>query len=174
MSVPPRIALVGFMGSGKSTVGRGLAARLGYTFVDTDDLVHERTGKTPAEIFRDEGEDAFRAIEARVIAEAIAIEGRVLATGGGAFMAPVNSEALLANTLVVHLRCEFDEAYRRSAADGGRPLLDAGKTAARTLYQERKDKYSRAHVAIDTTHRQPAEVVDEVIRLLDESARTQP
>jgi len=174
VSRPPRIALVGFMGSGKSTVGRDLAARLGYAFVDSDEAIRDRTGRTPAEIFRADGEPAFRAIEAEVLSRLIRVERQVLATGGGAFIAAPIAEALLAGSRVVHLHCDFEEAYRRSVGAGGRPLLDAGKTAAWTLYQERKDKYSRAHVEIDTTHRQPAEVVDEVIRLLDETSRTQP
>ncbi|MBP6704794.1 MAG: shikimate kinase [Vicinamibacteria bacterium] len=166
MSSPSRIALVGFMGSGKSTIGPLLAGRLAYDFVDLDREIESRAGARVSDIFATRGESTFREIEGRVLAELLGAEARVLATGGGAFAQPKAAETLLARAFVVHLDCDFDEACRRAALQGGRPLLENGPAAAAALYAERKDKYARAHVTIDTTLRSPEEVVAEIARLL--------
>lgn len=164
--MPPRIALVGFMGSGKSTVGRILADRIGYRFVDSDDEIESRARARVSEIFRLRGEAFFREIEEEAIRDLLQADGRVIATGGGAFAHPGCAEALLTRAFTVHLDCDFTEAFRRVAGLGGRPLVDRGETQARALYAERKDKYSRAHIAVDTTHRSPDEVATDVLRLL--------
>ncbi len=166
MNLPSRIALVGFMGSGKSTAGRILAARIGYRFVDTDDEIESRARAKVSEIFRLQGEAFFRNLEEQAIRDLLEADGRVIATGGGAFAQEACAEALLARAFTVHLKCDFAEAFRRVADLGGRPLVDRGEIQARALYAERKDKYSRAHVTVDTTHRSPDDVAAEVLRLL--------
>jgi len=166
LNLPSRIALVGFMGSGKSTIGPLLAARLAYDFVDVDREIESRAGARVSEIFGTRGEAAFRELEGQVLAELLGAEGRVLATGGGAFVQPKAAETLLERAFVVHLACDFEEACRRAAAQGGRPLLEKGPAAAAALYAERKDKYARANVTVDTTQRSPEEVVAEIARLL--------
>ncbi len=154
------------MGSGKSTVGPLLASRLGYRFIDVDNEVEARAGKSVADIFRTEGEAAFRDLEARAIQDLVGSEAVVLATGGGAFAQPRCAEALISAALTVHLHCDLDEARRRVAGRGTRPLLEKGESALKALYAERKDKYAQAHVTIDASHRSPEEVAEEVFRLL--------
>ena len=166
MNLPPRIALVGFMGSGKSTVGRILADRIGYRFVDSDEEIESRAQAKVSEIFRLRGEAYFRELEEEAIRHLLEADGRVIATGGGAFAQPACAEALLTRAFTVHLDCDFAEAFRRVAGLGGRPLVDRGETQARALYAERKDKYSRAHVTVDTTRRSPDDVSTEVLRLM--------
>jgi shikimate kinase len=169
LSPPARIALVGFMGSGKSTIGPLLASRLAYEFVDVDHEIEARTGARVSEIFATRGEAAFRELEWHVLVELLGADGRVLATGGGAFVQPKGAQTLLARAFVVHLNCDLEEACRRAAAQGGRPLLEKGPAAAAGLYAERKDKYARANVTVDTTQRSPEEVVAAIARLLPQT-----
>jgi len=164
--LPTRIALVGFMGSGKTTVGRLLAERVGYDFVDSDDEIESRSGLRVGDIFRLHGESFFRELEEGAVRLVLQASGRVIATGGGAFVRPACAEVILARSFTVHLDCDFDEAFRRAAIQGGRPLVEKGETDVASLYAERKDKYSRAHATVDTTRLSPEEVVQRVLRLL--------
>jgi len=166
LSLPSRIALVGFMGSGKTTVGRLLAARLGFDFVDSDDEIESRARLKVGDIFRIHGEAYFRVLEEGAIEDLLRADRRVIATGGGAFARPSCADPLLARAFTVHLDCDFQEAFRRATAQGGRPLVEKGESDAASLYAERKDKYSRAHAAVDTTRLSPEEVVQSVLRLL--------
>lgn len=164
MTPPRRIALVGFMGSGKTTVGRLLAARLGYAFVDTDAEIESATSMNVFDLFATRGEAFFRARERETIIEVVDRDAQVIATGGGAFIPPECAEVLLRTTFTVFLGCDFEEAWRRAQAMGARPLLKNGKDAAAALYADRKDKYARAHAVVDTTHRSPEEVVQAVLK----------
>ena len=128
MSLPARIALVGFMGSGKTTVGRRLAERIGYDFVDSDDEVEARSGLKVGDIFRLHGEAFFRELEEGAVRRLLQANHRVIATGGGAFAQPACAEELLARSLTIHLSCDFAEAMRRAVPQGGRPLVDQGRT----------------------------------------------
>ena len=166
MSLPARVALVGFMGSGKTTVGRLLADRIGYDFVDSDDEIEARSGLRVGDIFRLHGEAFFRELEEGAVRHLLQSSARVIATGGGAFVQAACANELLARAFTVHLSCDFAEAFRRAAAQGGRPLVEKGETDVASLYAERKDKYSRAHATVDTTTRSPDEVVSDVLRLL--------
>lgn len=154
------------MGSGKSTIGPLLAARLAYGFVDLDREIEARTGATVSETFATGGEAAFRELEGQLLVELLGGDRLVLATGGGAFAQPKGARSLLERSFVVHLDCDFSEACRRATAQGGRPLLEKGPAVAAELYAERKDKYARANVTVDTTQRSPEEVVTEIARLL--------
>ena len=169
MSLPARIALVGFMGSGKTTVGRLLAARIGYAFFDSDDEIAARAKAAVSDIFRLHGETFFRELEEKAIRDLLEGEGRVIATGGGAFSQPRCAEHLLARSFTVHLACDFSEALRRTAASGGRPLLEQDRAQVASLYAGRKDKYARAHTSVETTGRSPDEVVSDVLLRLPPS-----
>lgn len=154
------------MGSGKSTVGRLLAIRTSYRFVDTDDEIAARAQASPSEIFRRHGEVYFRDLERQAIHDLLQSSGIVLATGGGAFAQDACAEDLLDRAFTIHLSCDFDEAFRRVAGQGGRPLVEPGRAATEALYVERKDKYARAHASVDTTQRTPDEVVSDVLSLV--------
>lgn len=166
MTLPERIALVGFMGSGKTTVGRLLADRIGYAFIDSDDVIEARAETPVSEIFRRHGEAWFRRLEELALREILKSTRRVIATGGGAFAQPACAQALLDQSFTVHLSCDFPETFHRASLQGGRPLVEEGELDVASLYAERKDKYSRAHVTVDTTHRSPEEVVTDILRLL--------
>lgn len=118
------IILTGFMGTGKSTLGRVLAAELGYKFVDTDQLIEERLDKTIAEFFQDAGEAAFRKIEAKLAQELSKMRGLVIATGGGLMLNPENSAALGETGQILCLTATPEEILERiSRQPGTRPLL---------------------------------------------------
>ena len=145
---PRQIVLVGLSGVGKSTVGRALAERLGWEYVDTDDLVTAREGKTSADIITARGEPAFRDIEARVVLEAARRESVVIATGGGAFQRGANRRALGERGLICFLDATPTEIARRLRADAQtspRPLVDGDLDAnLARLDAERRPNYNHA------------------------------
>lgn len=170
--MPPRnIILVGFMASGKTSVGRALADRTGWTLVDADDVIVARAGKPIHRIFAEDGEPAFRELESRVIADLCAGERQVIASGGGAFVSERNREVMLAGGRVFFLSASPAEILRRVREEdaGGpiRPLLapppGSGQDydpAARIaeLLAQRMPAYGQAHHAVDTDALTPEEV----------------
>ena len=165
----PGIYLVGFMASGKSTVGRHLAHRLGWNFFDTDSEIEAAERVTVAELFAKRGEPEFRRIETEIIRQHVRwIErGRpaVVALGGGAFVSPANRELLDNNGIAVWLDCPFEKVAQRVAAAGHgtvRPLAsDAGQFAE--LYRTRRDAYGLADVRITIESDDPESVVDIIL-----------
>jgi shikimate kinase len=161
------IVLIGPMGSGKTTVGGLVADRLGVAVRDTDHDVEATTGRAISEIFVDEGEDAFRALERAAVAEALATHDGVLALGGGAVLDP-ETRALLAGHDVVFLRVGLSDAVKRVGLGTARPLL-LGNVRGRikTLLDERAPIYeSVATLVVETDGREPAEIADEIIATL--------
>lgn len=161
-----RILLVGFMASGKSAVGRILAAWLGWQFVDFDVVIEERAGRTIPEIFRESGEAAFRRLEAAVGEELLARERVVLAAGGGWAASPGRLDALDAHTLSVWLRVSPETAVERArTASPGRPLLDVADplAAARELLAGREPHYRRARLAVDTERAGAEEIAGRIL-----------
>jgi shikimate kinase len=147
------VYLVGMMGAGKTTVGRLLARRLKLRFLDSDHEIERRCGAAVPLIFDIEGEDGFRARESAVLAELTALEGVVLATGGGAVLAEDNRRRLAACGAVVYLRAQPEDLYERVRQDRNRPLLATADPLARlrTLYLERDPLYrSVADLVVDT------------------------
>lgn len=167
---PARIVVVGFMAAGKSTVGALLAERLGWGFVDFDDRIRERTGRTAGELIRDRGEAAFRELEAAVTDELAGAEGVVLAPGGGWASRPELLDRLGPRSIRVWLRVSPDEALRRARADRvDRPLLGApeGRRERVTeLLESRVPHYARAEIVVDVDGREPEVVVEEILRRL--------
>lgn len=168
--VPGRnLVLIGLMGSGKSTVGRMVAARLDRPFVDTDAVVEAELGMSVAEVFASQGERAFRAAEAQAIRHVSALRGQVVAVGGGAVVAQDNVRHLKATGDVVLLQAEPAELAARVAAAGveTRPLLaDSGDVEARlgALLAARADAYrDAADVTLETGGRTATEVVDDLL-----------
>ena len=169
------VFLVGMMGSGKSTVGPLLAARLGRPFLDSDRCVEEAAGRSIAEIFAAEGEEHFRRLERETI-EAHAKDGAVMALGGGAIAQPGAPERLAALGRVVYLRARVESLLGRVGGARSRPLLaglDAEGRRARLdeILAEREPAYATAGVVVDTDDRSPQDVADELVRRLGEGAR---
>ena len=159
------VTLTGFMGSGKTTVGKVLADFLGCPFFDLDDLIVKKAGKSIPDIFAQDGEAAFRQLEAQILRQQVekyAESTVVLALGGGAVLAPASASLLHEKTVCIYLRASLDTLLGRLASEtAGRPLADASlaeRLASREpLYEE------TAHVTIDTDGLSPDEVADEII-----------
>ena len=171
----PVAVLIGAPGAGKSTVGRLLAVRLGVPFADTDELVETRAGRVIADIFTNDGEPAFRALEEDVVADALLTHGGVLALGGGAVLAE-RTRASLADHAVVHLAVGMAAGVRRTGLSTARPLL-AGVNPRATfsaLLTERLPVYravSRHEIATDELT--PEEVTESVTAFLGRHGRTE-
>jgi shikimate kinase len=161
----PSIFLVGPMGAGKTAVGRRLAQMLGLEFVDSDDVIEERSGVDIPFIFEREGEAGFRERERRVIDDLTARPGIVLATGGGAAMDPASRACLRDRGFVVYLHTSVEHQLRRTRGGRPRPLLSRGdprETLARLLAIRDPQYREIAHLVIDTDGRKVPAVVDEI------------
>ena len=159
------ITLTGFMGSGKTTVGKVLADFLGCPFMDLDDLVVKKAGKSIPDIFAQDGEPAFRQLEARLLRQTVekyAENTAVLALGGGAVTTPASASLLHEKTVCIYLRATLDTLLERLAGEtAGRPLADEAMAAR---LAEREPLYEEtAHVIIDTDGLAPDEVADEIV-----------
>lgn len=164
------LVLVGLPGSGKSTVGRQLARRLGLPFRDSDHEIEQRIGCTIREFFEREGEAAFRDIEQDVIRDLAQAGPGVLATGGGAVLRPANREQLRAAGPVVYLRSPPEELFRRLRHDSQRPLLqvDDPLQRLRALYGERDPLYRETcHYVIETGRPSVSTLVNMVLMQLE-------
>ena len=147
------IILVGLMGSGKTSVGKVLARLLGKDFFDSDHEIERVTGVRIPVIFEIEGEAGFRAREHKMIAEVMARENILLATGGGAVLAKENRELLRARGMVIYLRAPVKSLLKRTLRDRNRPLLQVPDPAAKLteLYEQRDPLYREtAHLIVDT------------------------
>jgi 3-dehydroquinate synthase len=166
------LIITGFMGTGKSKVGREVARHLGRDFVDMDALIEQRVGMTIPEIFAQRGEGFFRQQEHELCQELAPKRGLVIATGGGALIPEENRRALGASGLLVCLTCEVEEILRRLAQVEDRPLLEVADRRERieTLLAERREAYNRIPHQIDTTGLTVGEVAGKVIALLESEA----
>lgn len=175
------IVLTGFMGTGKTAVGRILAQKLGYSFLDMDEQIERDAGLPIRKIFRKRGEAAFREMEQRAVELVCLLDRFVIATGGGAVLRPANREALGRNGFLVNLSASVEEILRRLSPDHlrNRPLLagrgrgapepEATRKAAEKLLAEREPAYARCDLRLDTTGRKPEEVAAEILRRLPDS-----
>lgn len=164
------IALLGFMGTGKTTVGQILAARFGMAFVDMDHLIEERTGKPVSRIFAEDGEPHFRALERGLVKELSAKQGLVIGAGGGVVLNADNVSDLSSSGLVVCLTAGPDTVLARLAGDNKRPLLEGGEKAAKILklLESRRCLYDSIPHKVDTSHLTPAEVSEKIAAMLSE------
>ncbi|MGC5032094.1 shikimate kinase [Micromonospora sp. DT229] len=163
----PVCVLVGAPGSGKTTVGQLLAAELGVEFRDTDTDIERQAGKPIPEIFVDEGEEHFRALERAAVAAALASCEGVLALGGGAVLDEATRGALIGHR-VVHLSVELTDAVKRVGLGVGRPLLAINPRATlKYLLDQRRPLYAEvATETVVTDGRTPAEIAAEILPLL--------
>ena len=169
------VILVGFMGAGKSSVGRILATRLGRCFVETDEMITATEGRPIPEIFTEKGEAHFRALEDEAVRLLALKRGDVIATGGGLPCGAGRAESLRAIGTVVWLSGDFSALYERALRDGDRPML-SGKTReqAEALYEARKTFYARADLTVDTTELNPDQVAARVAAALAERLHNPP
>ncbi|MGI8741075.1 MAG: shikimate kinase [Bryobacteraceae bacterium] len=164
----PGIYLVGFMASGKTTVGRRLADSLGWSFVDTDEDIEAQQGATISDIFDQRGEQEFRRLEIQAILSRISMVERgkptVVVLGGGAFVQQPHFELLENNGVTVWLDCPLGTILRRVSQSSHRPLArDPEKL--KTLYELRRAAYARADFRIDITGDDPGPAVESILRL---------
>ena len=160
------LALIGFMGTGKSSVGRLLAAALHYELADTDHLIEQRAGKSIPEIFAQQGEAAFRDMERQLVAEMAGWRQTVIATGGGLGAEAGNLESLKQHALVVCLWASAESLAQRLRHQSHRPLLaqDPDPLARiRELLERRVPFYKQADVLVNTESRSLREVADHVL-----------
>lgn len=167
----PKAVIIGPPGSGKTTVGGALAERLGVALRDTDADVEAAAGKPIGEIFIDDGEERFRELERAAVAAALAEHAGVVALGGGAVLAAETQE-LLAGHTVVYLKAGLAEAIKRVGLNSARPLLVLNpRSQMRKLLAERLPIYeSLGTIGVDTDGRDPADIVEEIVKALDGAA----
>jgi shikimate kinase len=161
------LILVGFMGAGKSSVGRLLARRLGRCFVETDDMITAREGRSIPEIFAQQGEAYFRAAEEEVLGLLALKGGDVIATGGGLPCRDGRMERLRELGTVIWLAGDFDTLYARAVKAGARPML-AGRSReeVEALYRARELYYRHAHLTVDAEGLGPDQVAARVLHAL--------
>jgi len=161
------IVLIGFMGSGKSSVGKRLAQSLGWDFVDTDYEIAAITNLSVAEIFRRHGETRFRSEERIVVARLSQKRQLVIATGGGTVLNQLNWDALARNGIMIGLHASLDAILSRIGHKNDRPLLKGPREEIEKLWSERQKYYVQADFTIDTTQKTIDEVVSEILELLE-------
>jgi shikimate kinase len=159
------IALIGFMGSGKSSVGRMLAAQLKFEFMDTDDLIERRAGRTITEIFDRDGEARFRQFERELVEQMVSWRRKVISTGGGLGASQENLISLKHHSLVVCLWASPEQIWRRVSRQSHRPLLHDPDPLMKiqTLLAIRRPFYVQADVLISSDNRSVREVTSHIL-----------
>ena len=162
--VRPNVVLIGFMATGKTSVGQIVAARLGRPFVDTDALIEAEAGRSVPRIFAEDGEAAFRRLEAEAVVRAAAAGGRVIATGGGVVLSRENMDRLRRHGLIIALWADPKAILARVGRGGDRPLLgDDPERRVHRLLEERSEFYRKADIVVETSALSLDEVADRVI-----------
>ena len=164
-----RVFLLGFMGAGKTTIGRRVAGRLGWTFTDLDETIAARQQRSISRIFADEGEAAFRQYERAALEEVLAVTAErsaVIALGGGTMAQPGNNKLVQdANGITVWLDCPLEELLRCCEGQNGRPLFQ-DPAQFRELYRQRRPFYEKSEFRVDSSALDPAKVVEEILQCL--------
>jgi len=160
------IYVTGFMGAGKTTIGKQLAEQLQLRVMDTDQMIEEIYGKSITEIFAEDGETTFRMYEKEIL-KTLPTDNIVITTGGGIVIQKENREWMRENGIVIYLHCEPEEIFRRLAHDNTRPLLKQNKKEEiRRLLLERLPYYKEANITVNTTKLAVQEVVDDIVKRL--------
>jgi shikimate kinase len=163
--IPSNIYFIGLMGAGKTTVGKNIAKNLGKVFYDTDLVIEQRTGVKVSTIFELEGEAGFRKRESAMIEELSQLDDIVMATGGGAVLAPENRDNLKQHGYVIYLRANVHDLWQRMRHDKHRPLLQNVDVRAKLeqLYHERNPLYTEtASLIVDTGNQPVASILNQI------------
>jgi shikimate kinase len=169
-----RIVITGFMGCGKSTIGRKLSQAMGFGFVDTDTMIEQRRGKKCGDIIHEEGEPAFRRYERDALEKAITLERTIIATGGGALVRQDNLDLALDEAIVVYLDVETDDLLERILfSPKDRPLIDVPdpKPVVEEMLDKRLPYYEQAQVHVDATNLSANETLTAILGALDRYVR---
>ena len=168
------IVLIGFMGCGKSSIGRRLAARLGYDFIDSDELITARAGKSITDIFAQEGEERFRERETAELQDLVGSSRIVLATGGGAVLREHNRDLLKRIGTVVWLHSDPETLFERASRNRKRPLLEVEnpRTTFNTLLESRLPVYGNAcTMRVDASGLSHEQTLEEILRALEQGGK---
>ena len=160
------ICLIGFMGSGKTTIGQGLSERLNYEWIDLDVYIEAKTQKDIPTLFNEYGESYFRKLEQECLKEVILKENCVISTGGGVITSPENIQ-VLQEVCSIYLKYPFEVLYNRIAGDENRPLVTS-KEALETRFLDRLDLYEKAsRVKMECTDKSIDQIIQEIINYLE-------
>ncbi len=163
------IYLIGFMGSGKSTIARCFAREYGMTLVEMDQRIEEEEGRTISRIFAESGEEYFRELETKLLARLGEKKGQVISCGGGAAMREKNVEEMRRGGKIVFLRTRPETIYERVKNSHNRPLLEGNMNVEyiRQLMEKRRPKYeAAAQITVDTDEKSISGICGEILRLL--------
>ena len=163
------IVLTGFMGTGKSKIGKRLAKRLGMSYLDTDELIEEREKDSVPAIFKKKGEEYFRRLETKVVKEVALLDNYVISTGGGVVLREGNIRLLKKNAFIVCLFASPEVILKRTEGNDNRPLLGVNNQKKRIeeLLALRKPYYEKADFSVDTSALDSEGVVEEIIEFLE-------
>lgn len=175
LSASAKLVLVGFMGTGKSSVSRLLAERLNVSRADSDEAVERAESRAISDIFATDGEEAFRDMETRELRRLMeSNQPMVIATGGGAVLREENRSLMLAHGFVTALTAHPEQIITRVMQDESRPLLQGGvRDRVYQLLEKRKDAYDFAHLTVDTTELSVEEVVDRIVNAWNQHSASQ-
>ncbi len=170
----PNIVLIGFMGTGKTSIGKRLSTQLRMRYVDTDELIEEESGRYISDIFAEDGEPAFRELESETVRKVSKLHNHVISTGGGVVLKEANMVELKRNGIVFCLNATAEEIYQRVEHQSHRPLLQTPDPLAkiRSMLEERHPYYAKADYTVETTGRSFEEVMAYIKSVFLKSART--
>ena len=171
----PNIVLIGFMGTGKTSIGRRLAAQLRMRYTDTDDIIERDSGRLISDIFAEDGEQAFRELESEAVRKVSELDNYVISTGGGVVLREANMAELKRNGIIFCLTATAEEIYRRVRHQSHRPLLQTPDPLAKikSMLEERHPYYVKADYMVETTGRSFGEVMAYIKRVFTKSVRDQ-
>lgn len=167
----PNLVLIGFMGTGKTSVGRRISAQLRMRYVDTDDVIERESGRRISEIFAEDGEPAFRQLEGEAVHKVSKIRNQVISTGGGVVLKKANMIKLKRSGVVFCLTATAQEIYRRVGHQAHRPLLQTSDPLAkiRAMLAERQPYYAQADYIVKTTGRSFGEIIAHIKKVFQDA-----